>query len=48
MFWLVFLIILNILKCYESRICYENVTETYTRDMYENEKLCLVMKNVKK
>ena len=27
-------------------ICYENVTETWFRDMYKNSKLCIVMKMV--
>ena len=35
------------LECYKSRICYENLTETYICDMYENEKLCIVMKTVR-
>ena len=34
------------LECYKSRICYENVTETRICDMYENAKLCIVMKMV--
>ena len=46
-FWLVFLIILNFLKCYKSRICYEKITETWIRDMCKNAKLCIVMKMVR-
>ena len=32
-FWLVFLVMLNLLKCYKIRTCYENETETWIRDI---------------
>ena len=32
------------LECYKSRIYYENVTQSWIRDMYENANLCIVMK----
>ena len=41
MFWPVFLIIHNILKCYTSRNCYENVTEAGFFYMCENAKLSI-------
>ena len=33
-------------ECSKSHTCFENVTETWNRDMYENAKMWIVMKMV--
>ena len=37
----------SIFKCFKSRICYKNVTETWIRDACENAKMCIAMKMVR-
>ena len=34
------------LECYKSRICYEKMTEIWICDIYEYDKLCIVIKMV--
>ena len=45
LFWLDFLVILKLWNC--SQICYENMTETWIREMFENAQPCMFLKMVR-